>query len=50
MSPKLVKKRYFGGPFLDPFFSGFGALWVPLGSLLGLFEAVPKNLKKQQVF
>ena len=37
------------------FLSGFGALWVPLGSLLGLFEAVlgglgPQKPKKHNVF
>ena len=38
------------------FFAGFGALWVPLGSLLGPLEALlgglwtQKTLKNQQLF
>ena len=36
-------------PFLDPFFGGFGALWVPLGSLLGPLEALLGGLKSEQL-
>ena len=37
------------GPFLDPFFWGFGALWVPLGSLLGPLEARLGGLKSEKM-
>ena len=48
MGPTIAK---FGVHFWIPFFGGFGALWVPLGSLLGPLEALlgglwtPKTLK-----
>ena len=47
--PKTGQKHNkFGVHFWNPFFSGFGALWVPLGSLLGLFEAVLGGLGPQK--
>ena len=52
MGPKLVQKLLnLGSIFGSLFFKGFGALWVPLGSLLGPLEALlgglwtPKTLK-----
>ena len=48
IAPKLIKKGYLWGPFLDFVFSGFGALWVPLGSLLGFFEAILGGLGPQK--
>ena len=36
------------GPLLDPFFLRFGALWVPLGSLLGPLEALLGGLWTQK--
>ena len=36
------------GPFLDRFFWGFGALWVPLGSLLRPLEALLGGLWTQK--
>ena len=46
IGPKFVN---FLGPFLDPFFGGFGALWVPLGSLLGPLEALLGGLKSEKM-
>ena len=43
--PKFVKVL---GPILDPFFGGFGALWVPLGSLLGPLETLLGGLWTQK--
>ena len=39
--PKLAKML---GPFVDRFFGGFGAPWVPLGSLLEPLEALLRGL------
>ena len=53
LGPKLAK---FGVHFWIPFFGGFGALWVPLGSLLGPHAALlgglwtPKALKNLRFF
>ena len=46
--PKLVKKTIISGPIFGTLFSGFGAIWVPLGSLHGLFEAVLGSLGPQK--
>ena len=35
--------------FWIPFFWGFGALWVPLGSLLGPLEALLGGLKSEKM-
>ena len=51
IDPKLVKNFIFWFYFWIPFYGGFEALWVPLGSLLGPLEAlwgglwIPKTLK-----
>ena len=45
MAPKINNV----GQFVDPFFGGFGALWVPLGSLLGPLEALLGGLKSEKM-
>ena len=55
-SQNWSKNHDFGVHFWIPFLLGFGALWVPLGSLLGPPEALlgspwtPKSLKNKWFF
>ena len=46
IGPKFVN---FWVQFWIPFFGGFGALWVPLGSLLGPLEALLGGLKSEKM-
>ena len=48
MAQKLVKNTIILGSIFGTIFSGFRALWVPLGSLHGLFEAVLGSLGPQK--
>ena len=48
IAPKLVQKLLIFGSIFESLFWGFGALWVPLGSLLGPLEALLGGLWTQK--
>ena len=52
IGPKLIQKLFNSGVlhFWIPFFGGFGALWVPLGSPLGPPEALLGGLWTPKTF
>ena len=49
MGPKLVQKLSILGSIFGSLFRGFGAPWVPLGSLLGPLEALLGGLKSEKM-